>query len=173
MKKVVFFFLLCFAFTSSAQQYKIAEGFKVAFTNPDVSGNFDELTSTSLVFNEANLAQSKLSFKIKVASINTGNGLQNKHARAEEWFDAEKYPYIEFNSSKIEKTAEGYKATGKLQIKGETKEITIPFTFTKKGSKGTFIAKFSVNRNDFGVGKKNAGVADNIKITATIPVIKK
>ena len=40
MKKVVFFFLLCFAFTSSAQQYKIAEGFKVAFTNPDVSGNF-------------------------------------------------------------------------------------------------------------------------------------
>ncbi|MEY3682866.1 MAG: hypothetical protein RLZZ289_1400 [Bacteroidota bacterium] len=173
MKKLLFFFFVSLALTATAQQYKIAEGYKVVFSNPDVSGNFDELTATSLVFNEANLAQSKLSFKIKVASINTGNGLQNKHARAEEWFDAEKYPYIEFNSSRIEKTPEGFKAIGKLQIKGESKEVTIPFTFTKKGTKGTFIAKFSVNRNDFGVGKKNAGVADNIKITATIPVIKK
>ena len=173
--KIILFVLFIFtvAFSSSAQQYKIAEGFKVAFTNPDVSGNFDELTSTALIFNEADLSKSKLNFKIKVASINTGNGLQNKHARAEEWFDADKYPYIEFTSSRIEKTQDGYKAIGKLQIKGETKEVTIPFTFTKKGSKGTFIAKFSVNRNDYGVGKKNAGVADNIKITATIPVIKK
>lgn len=174
MKNILFvLFIFTVAFSSSAQQYKIAEGFKVVFTNPDVSGNFDELTSTALIFNEADLSKSKLNFKIKVASINTGNGLQNKHARAEEWFDADKYPYIEFTSSRIEKTQDGYKAIGKLQIKGETKEVTIPFTFTKKGSKGTFIAKFSVNRNDFGVGKKNAGVADSIKITATIPVIKK
>jgi polyisoprenoid-binding protein YceI len=174
MKNLFFFlFIVIASFSLTAQQYKLAEGFKVAFTNPDVSGNFDELSSTSLIFNEADLTKSKLSFKIKVASINTGNGLQNKHARGEEWFDAEKYPYIEFNSSRIEKTQDGFKAVGKLQIKGETKEVTIPFTFTKKGSKGTFIAKFSVNRNDFGVGKKNAGVADNIKITATIPVIKK
>ena len=174
MKNILFvLFIFTVAFSSSAQQYKIAEAFKVAFTNPDVIGNFDELTSTALIFNEADLSKSKLNFKIKVASINTGNGLQNKHARAEEWFDADKYPYIEFTSSRIEKTQDGYKAIGKLQIKGETKEVTIPFTFTKKGSKGSFIAKFSVNRNDYGVGKKNAGVADNIKITATIPVIKK
>ena len=105
--KNILFVLLCLtaAFSASAQQYKIAEGYKVVFTNPDVSGNFDELTSTALIFNEADLSKSKLNFKIKVASINTGNGLQNKHARAEEWFDAEKYPYIEFTSSRLEKTS--------------------------------------------------------------------
>jgi polyisoprenoid-binding protein YceI len=99
--------------------------------------------------------------------------LQNKHARGEEWFNAEKYPYIEFTSTKIEKTSEGYKATGKLQMHGVTKEISIPFTFTKKGSKGTFSAKFSVDRSDYQIGKKNGGVAETLKISATIPVIKK
>ncbi|MFM6945851.1 MAG: YceI family protein [Flavobacteriales bacterium] len=173
MKNLLGFLFIFLSTQLSAQQYKLAEGYKVAFTNPDVSGTFDELTATSLIFNEADLSKSKLSFKIKVASINTGNGLQNKHARAEEWFDAEKYPYIEFTSSRIEKTQDGFKAVGKLEIKGEAKEVSIPFTFAKKGTKGTFIAKFSVNRNDFGVGKKNSGVADNIKISATIPVIKK
>ncbi|MEN9743635.1 MAG: hypothetical protein RLZZ65_1440 [Bacteroidota bacterium] len=173
MKFLLSFGLFLSALSAFGQQFKIAEGYKIAFTNPDVSGTFDELSSGALIFNEADLASAKLSFKIKVASINTGNGLQNKHARGEEWFEADKFPYIEFNSTRIEKTSEGYKATGKLQMHGVSKEVNIPFTFSKKGNKGTFIAKFSVNRTDFGVGKKNAGVAESIKITATIPVIKK
>ena len=86
---------------------------------------------------------------------------------------ADKYPYIEFTSSNIEKTSEGFKATGKLQMHGVSNEVTIPFSFTEKGNKGTFIAKFSLDRSDFQIGKKNGGVAETIKITATIPVIKK
>lgn len=97
----------------------------------------------------------------------------NKHAKGEEWFNADKYPYIEFASSKIEKTSEGYKATGKLQMHGVSKEVTIPFTFSEKGNKGTFVAKFSVDRSDYQIGKKNGGVSETIKISATIPVIKK
>jgi polyisoprenoid-binding protein YceI len=173
MRSYVFLIFFFAALTSVAQQYKLADGHKISFSNPDVSGTFDDLTTASLVFDETKLSSSKLNFKIEVGSINTGNGLMNKHAKGEEWFNAEKYPYIEFTSSKIEKTSEGYKATGKLQMHGVSKEISIPFTFTKKGNKGTFIAKFSVDRSDFQVGKKNGGVAETIKISATIPVIKK
>jgi polyisoprenoid-binding protein YceI len=173
MKGYAVLFLLFAAFSSLAQQYKLADGHKISFSNPDVSGTFDELSATSIVFDETKLASAKLSFKIEVGSINTGNGLMNKHARGEEWFNADKYPYIEFTSSKIEKTNEGFKATGKLQMHGVSKEVSIPFTFAKKGNKGTFIAKFSVDRSDFQIGKKNAGVAETIKITASIPVVKK
>jgi polyisoprenoid-binding protein YceI len=173
MKSNFFFIFVLAAFTSFAQQYKLADGYKISFTNPDVSGTFDELSAPSIVFDETKLSSSKLNFKIEVGSINTGNGLMNKHAKGEEWFNAEKYPYIEFTSSKIEKTAEGFKATGKLQMHGVSKEISIPFTFSKKGSKATFIAKFSVDRTDYQIGKKNGGVAETIKITATIPVTKK
>jgi polyisoprenoid-binding protein YceI len=173
MKGHAIFFLLFAAFSSLAQQYKLADGHKISFTNPDVSGTFDELTTTGLTFDQTKLSSSKLSFKIEVGSINTGNGLMNKHAKGEEWFNADKYPYIEFTSSKIEKTSEGYKAIGKLQMHGVSNEVTIPFSFTEKGNKGTFIAKFNVDRSDFQIGKKNGGVAETIKITATIPVIKK
>ena len=48
----------------------------------------------------------------------------------------------------------------------------VPVTFVKKGGKGTFVAKFSVNRLDYGVGKKGE-VAETLKINAAIPVIKK
>jgi polyisoprenoid-binding protein YceI len=173
MKGYAVLFLLFAAFSSLAQQYKLADGHKISFSNPDVSGTFDELSATSIVFDETKLASAKLSFKIEVGSINTGNGLMNKHARGEEWFNADKYPYIEFTSSKIEKTNEGFKATGKLQMHGVSKEVSIPFTFSEKGNKATFNAKFNVDRSDFQIGKKNAGVAETIKITASIPVVKK
>ena len=74
-----------------------------------------------------------------------------------------------FDSSKIEKTETGYKAIGKIEIHGVKKDITIPFSFVKKGSKGTFVARFSVDRTDFGVGKKGNDVAETLKIVATIP----
>jgi polyisoprenoid-binding protein YceI len=173
MKGYGLLFFLFVAFSSLAQQYKLTDGHKIAFSNPDVSGTFDELTTAGLTFDQTKLSSSKLSFKIEVGSINTGNGLMNKHAKGEEWFNADKYPYIEFTSSKIEKTSEGFKATGKLQMHGVSNEVTIPFSFTEKGNKGTFIAKFSLDRSDFQIGKKNGGVAETIKITATIPVIKK
>jgi len=148
------------------------ESHKVAFSNKDVSGTFDQISGT-IVFDPANLTSAKLNFKLKVESINTGNGLQNKHARGDEWFHAEKYPYIEFESTKIEKTEAGFKALGKLEMHGVKKEVSIPFTFVKKGNKGTFVAKFNVSRSEYNVGKKGNDVADILKITATMPVQKK
>lgn len=172
MKSFSFIIVLFLSLSSFGQGWKLLETHKVAFSNKDVSGTFDEITGT-IVFDSENLSTAKLNFKLKVESINTGNGLQNKHARGDEWFNAEKYPYIEFNSSKIEKSESGYKAIGKLEMHGVTKDVIIPFTFSKKGNKGTFIAKFSVNRTDYNVGKKGDDVADAIKITATLPVQKK
>ena len=113
--------------SSFGQGWKILETHKVAFSNKDVSGTFDDISGT-IIFDAENLSASKFNFKLKVESINTGNGLQDKHARGEEWFNAQKYPYVEFNSTKIEKTDTGFKATGKLEMHGVTKEVVIPFS---------------------------------------------
>lgn len=173
MKVALLLLTLLFSLTAFSQAFKLADGYKIAFSNPDVSGNFNKMSSPSIYFDPSNLEKSQLNFKIDVASINTGNALQNKHACGEEWFNASKYPFIEFTSTKIEKTTQGYKAAGKLQMHGVTKEVSIPFTFIKNGTKGTFIANFSVVRTEYQIGKKNSGVAETIKINATIPVIKK
>jgi polyisoprenoid-binding protein YceI len=172
MKTVAFLLVLFVSLTTYSQGWTILESHKVAFSNKDVSGTFDQISGT-IVFDPANLASAKLNFKLKVESINTGNGLQNKHARGDEWFHAEKYPYIEFESTKIEKTESGFKATGKLEMHGVKKDVSIPFTFVKKGNKGTFVAKFNVSRSEYNVGKKGNDVADVLKITATLPVQKK
>jgi polyisoprenoid-binding protein YceI len=155
-----------------SQQWKIGTDHKISFSSSEVSGIFKELTGT-INFDGSALSTSKFELKIKVETISTGNGMMNSHAKGEEWFNSEKYPYITFVSNKIEKTGTGYNAIGKIEIKGVKKDITIPFTCAQKGSKATFIAKFNVDRTDFGVGKKGNDVSETLKITATIPVSKK
>ena len=168
LKIVASLVLLLTIGTVQAQNWKISENYSISFSNKDVSGVFKEM-SGSIIFDATKLSSSKFDLKIKVESISTGNGIQNKHAKGEEWFDADKYPNIEFVSSKIEKTDAGYKAIGKLEIHGVKKDCTVLFTVAKKGNKATFIGKFSVDRTDFGVGKKGNDVAETLKIVATIP----
>ena len=114
-----------------------------------------------------------IDLKIKVESISTGNGMQNKHAIGSEWFNAAKFPVITFVSEKVVKSDAGFKAIGKLEMHGIEKEVTIPFTFSKKGNKATFVGKFSVDRTDYGVGAKGKDVEETLKIVATIRATKK
>jgi len=170
--KIILSFICVLSLNVFGQQWKIGSDYKISFASAEVSGIFKELTGT-ITFDPASLNTSKLELKIKVESISTGNGMMNNHAKGEDWFNTEKFSYITFVTSKIEKSESGYNAIGKLEIKGVKKEITIPITFVKKGGKGTFVAKFAVDRTDYGVGKKGNDVSETLKITATIPVIKK
>jgi polyisoprenoid-binding protein YceI len=159
-----------FAFTQ-VKAWKIGKDYNVDFSAKGVNGIFKTFSGT-INFDETKLADSKFSFTIDVNSINTGNGLQNKHAVGAEWFNADKYPNIKFTSSSFEKTANGYSVKGKLQVKDVTKEVTVPFTFTKSGNKGKFVSSFSVDRSTYNVGKPGGDVGNTIKINVTIPVPK-
>lgn len=161
-----------FSFAPATTGWKVGSDYNISFSATGVSGIFKTFSGT-IDFDPANLSTSKFAMTINVASINTGNAMQNKHAKSADWFDAEKYPDIKFASGSFQKTSGGYSVKGKLTIKNVTKEETIPFTFTKNGTKGKFVAKFSVNRIDYGVGKSGNDVGNTIKIEATIPVTKK
>jgi len=151
-----------------AQDWKIADNYSVKFESKDPSGEFKGLKG-NIKFDAGNLAASKFNVSIDVASINTGNGMQNTHAKSANWFDAEKYPSIIFKSTAIAKTASGYQATGTLDMHGVQKEISIPFTFNNN----TFAATFEVNRNDFGIGKPDHDkVPPALKVSLSVPVTK-
>lgn len=143
----------------------------IRFTSNDASGIFKTFNGT-LVFDEQNLGASKLTAIIDVASINTGNGLQNKHAKSAEWFDAAAYPQIRFTSEKIAKAGNGYQATGTLEMHGVKKQVVIPFSFQRKGNAGTFTGSFSVNRNDYHIGKAGEKVSEVIRIDISVPVVQ-
>jgi polyisoprenoid-binding protein YceI len=151
--------------------WKIGTGYSIKFSSKDVSGIFKKFSGT-VSFDETNLPASSFNLAIDVASINTGNGLQNKHAKSEEWFDAAKYPEIKFTSAKIDKTGNGYSVKGTMELHGVKKEISIPFSFTKNGNNGVFSASFTVKRSDYNVGKPGGDVAEDIKIDVKVPVAK-
>ena len=113
-----------------AQDWKIAENYSVKFTSSDPSGIFTGLKGT-VSFDEKNLANSKFDVTVDAATINTGNGMKNTHAKSAKWFDAEKYPTISFTSSAITKTSTGYESKGTLSMHGVQKEVTVPFNFTE------------------------------------------
>jgi polyisoprenoid-binding protein YceI len=159
-----------FAFFAT-QNWQIADGYNIAFSSDDAAGVFKGFKG-SIAFDEQNPAASRFDVTIDVASINTGNGLQNKHAKSDEWFDAAKYPQIRFASKSIVKTGNGYQVTGDLTVHGVTRSTSIPFTFKKTATGGLFTGAFTVNRSDFKVGKPGGEVGESIKIDVSVPVTK-
>lgn len=129
-----------------------------------VHGTFTGLKAT-LHFDPADPAGSSIEASIDAGSVSSGIGLRNHHLRTEEqWLNTEKYPRISFTSTRIEKTPQGFKATGNLTIKDVTKPVMIPFTFTSNGNTGTFKGQFSFKRLDFKLGKEGGTVGDVITI---------
>lgn len=164
--------LLLSAFTTLASvNWRISSGYSVAFKGKGVEGIFKSLKG-DLSFDPADLNNATFSATIDVSSINTGNGMKNKHAKSDKWFDAKKYPSIRFNSSKFSKSTNGYLVDGTLEMHGIKKPITIPFNFTSQ----VFSGNFSVNRMDFKIGTMEGmskKVSDEIVLTISVPVTKK
>ena len=156
-----------FTFIQS-QNWKVADGYSIKFDGGDPSGEFTGLKGT-IQFDEKNLAASKFDMTLDVASINTGNGMKNTHAKGATWFDAEKYPTIGFVSSAITKTADGFEAKGTLDMHGVKKEITMPFTFANN----TFASNIEVNRMDFNLDDgKHPKMMPSLKVSINVPVTK-
>jgi polyisoprenoid-binding protein YceI len=155
----------------AAQPWTIADSYNIAFSSDEAAGIFKGFKGT-IAFDEQNPATAKFDVTIDVTTINTGNGMQNKHAKSDEWFDATKYPTIHFTAQTAAKTATGYQTTGTLEMHGVKKPTTIPFTFKKTATGGVFTSTFTVNRADYGIGKPGGEVSDQIKLDISVPVTK-
>jgi len=152
----------------AAVSWKIVdEKYSIKFSTEEAEGIIKGLKGT-IKFDEADLEGSLFNVTADVNTINTGNGMKNKHAKGKEWLDATTYPTIKFVSSSFSKTSSGYDVKGKLTLKGVTKDVTIPFTFASKGKTGTFKGGFKLERKDYNI--TNEGVGDVLKIELVVPV---
>jgi polyisoprenoid-binding protein YceI len=153
-----------------------AAGAKVLFSVKGpfgtVHGNFSGLKA-NIQFSEKDPSASSISASIDANTISTGIGKRNKDLKKEKWLQTDKYPRISFRSRKIEQAANGgYKALGDLTLKGITRSIELPFTFTPSGDSGVFKGQFVIHRSDFHVGKDGGSVGNDITITLEVPVKK-
>ncbi len=182
--------LALFVFAFNAQAWEIDKphssvGFTVRhMVVAKVHGEFREFDG-ELSFNEKDVAKTKISGVVQVASVFTDNEKRDNHLRSADFFDAETYPEIKFESKKVVKTDDGYVMIGDLTIRDVTKEIEIPFKVsgpiqdpwgaTRIGIEG----QAKINRQDFGVKwnktMDNGGVivSDEVVLNLNAEFIKK
>lgn len=184
LKRILFGVLLFSAVaaqTGSSRLYPIdvnhsTIGFSVPIMNglSKVTGKFTDFTVT-LNNDEKDITKSSVSVVIKTASINTGIPARDNHLRTADFFDAEEYPEISFQSSRIEKKGKGLVAVGSFTMHGVSKEISLPFTITGPARNASgdkmnlgYATHITLNRRDFGINWEHKTVpnwvGDNIEV---------
>jgi len=151
----------------------------------NVKGNFGEFDG-HIMFDENDMTKMSAKGTINVATIDTGNEQRDNHLRSEDFFHAEKYPTITFESKRVYKPEdeEGYVMVGDITIRGVTKEIEVPFelvgmvTDPQGNTRIGLEAETKINRQDFGLawGKvlETGGlvVGDEVKIELDLQAVK-
>jgi polyisoprenoid-binding protein YceI len=157
-----------FKVASNATLWNVKEdAYSVKFTCKKFDGTFKGLKS-ELLFDENNLSASRLTATIDASTINTGNGMRNGHAK--KGLDTKTFQTVKFVSTSITKTAGGYEANGNLTIKDVTRQIKIPFTFSKTADGGVFAGTFSVQPAAYNVTR--AGTPEVLDFQLNVPVKK-
>jgi polyisoprenoid-binding protein YceI len=106
--------------------------------------------------------------------VNTDNDSRDNHLRKEEYFDVQSRPRIIFKSEKITAGKSGnFQVSGKLTIKGTTKDISFPFKASAKDDGYLFDGSFQLNRRDFKVGGNSLVLGDNVSVSLSVFAKKK
>ncbi len=130
----------------------------------NVEGHFKDFTVLSN-FNSDNLEESFMNVEISVKSIFTDMESRDEHLLKSDFFDVNIHPKIVFKSSVIEKKSKfKYLLKGFLLMKGVKKKVESPLEIEeiKKGLR--FIANFTLNRKDFGIGGSSLILSKNVNI---------
>jgi len=150
-----------------------------------VKGRFRELEAT-LNIDEANPENSSVEAKIAVASVDTNVEGRDADLRSDNFFSAERFPYISFRSTCIERLAEKrFRLTGDLTIRDVTREVLLDGEYEGQiddpygNKRAGFTATTQISRKEFGIRwnqlleSGGAVVGDNVKITLHIEAIRK
>ncbi|MCI0412266.1 YceI family protein [bacterium] len=149
-------------------------GFSIRYMGfAKVRGRFTDFSGTFL-FDEKDITQSSGTILIKVESLDTDYDFRDKDLRSANWFDAEKYPFIKFQTKRVLRNGSNVEAVGDLTIKGVTKEVQIKMDYCsgrQKDVRGDTQVVLTggaiINRKDFGVeGEKWSKIKEGISAVA-------
>jgi len=131
-----------------------------------VRGKFDRYEA-ELAYDVEAPAESRVSVRIDVSSIDTGNADRNAHLLSADFFDAETWPEITFESDEVRVVGDGELiVAGPLTIKDRTQRVELPVTvqgikelpeemqkmFGGIEQVASFTTDLRIDRTDFDVG---------------------
>ena len=149
-----------------------------------VRGHFKDVHG-SLNFNPKNPAASAVEVTIDARKIWTGEPARDNHLRSADFLDVANFPEITFRGSDVVVIGEvDYRVTGELTIRGKTNPVTLDVHYLgqwltpwwedgmDKGPKtrAGFVAKTSINRQDFGVSWNDTMDRGGIVVSNTVEI---
>ncbi len=148
-----------------------------------VRGEFTDFEGALEITDDISTA--KVHGKVKVASVDTSEETRDAHLRSPDFFDAEAYPHMTFDSTRIEAVDdETFRITGDLTLHGVTKEIVL-----RAEVQGTDVDPWGndrvgleitgqLSRGDYGMkfnqalGSGNMVVSDKVKLALDVSAIR-
>src|SRR4051812_44934574 len=147
-----------------------------------VTGSFKKFEGNVITSGD-DFSNAKVNFTIDIKSVDTNQLHRDEHLKNSDFFDAERYPEITFQSTAFTKENESdYKLTGNLTMKGVTKPVALDVEYggSEKDHHGNVKHGFEVtgkiNRKEFGMtynAVTEAGglaLGEDIKLIANIQV---
>jgi polyisoprenoid-binding protein YceI len=145
----------------------------------NVKGRFSKL-SGALIFDESDLANSRVEVSIDAASIHTGEDQRDAHLKSADFFDVERFPTLTFKSKGISIVRDGeLSVEGDLTIHGATRKVrfavegpTPPAKDPWGNTRIAISASTKINRKDFGLtwnaALETGGILVGEEVTITL-----
>jgi len=122
-----------------------------------VTGQFNNFSATVKTAGD-DFSTARVSFSADIDSISTNNEQRDHHLKNGDFFDAENYPKLLFESSSMDKTGDDtFKLNGTLTMRGVSKPVSLSVEFggittdpwgnTRSG----FAVTGKIKRSDFGI----------------------
>lgn len=141
----------------------------------ETEGSF-KLFDGTVDHTKADFSDAKINFTVDVNSISTDNEGRDKHLKSDDFFSAEKFPQMKFESTSMTPLGGNkYKLAGNLTIKDVTKPVTFDVTYggtitTSRGTKAGFKATTTINRFDYNLKWDRATEAGSLVVSKEVEV---
>jgi len=128
-------------------------GFEFRQMGVPVKGGFERF-ATQMKFDPARPEAASAQIEIELASIDAGSPEANDESAGRLWFNRSVYPKATFVSSQVRALGNNrYEMRGTLTLKGRSREISVPVTYTPGKAAAAFDGSFVLKRLDFGIGE--------------------
>lgn len=118
-----------------------------------VDGNFRKFDA-QVDFDPKKPEAARIAITIDLASINLGAPESEAEVVKPLWFNVAKFPQASFTSTAVKATGPGkFDVAGKLNIKGNVRDMTVPVVLTQAGGATTATGGFVLKRADFKIGE--------------------
>ena len=141
----------------------------------EVDGAFKTFDGT-IEGTKPDFSDAVVTFTVDVASVNTDNENRDKHLKSDDFFNAEQFPQMKFQSTSFKPLGDNkYKLDGNLTIRDITKPVSFDVTYggtinTQRGAKIGFKANTTINRFDYNLKWDKATEAGGLVVAKDVMI---